>query len=68
MSRESVQIPVEYIISTTSDWTKFHIVEGGSWSEGKTKCLKGCDRLLQAVFEGNTRDKPSFKRYSFGRS
>jgi len=51
MSGESVKIPVEYIITTTSDWTIFHIVEGGSWSKGKIECLKGCDRLRQAVFE-----------------
>lgn len=45
MSVESVQIPVEYIIRTTSDWTKFHIVEGGWWSNVEIKCLEGCDKL-----------------------
>jgi len=45
MSREYLQIPVEYLISTTSDWTKFHIVEGGWWSDVKVECLKGCDKL-----------------------
>ena len=45
MSRESIPISVEYIITTTSDWTKFHIVEGGWWSDVEVECLKGCDKL-----------------------
>ena len=54
MSGEFVSIPVEYIITTTSDWTKFHIVEGGSWSKGKIVCLKGCNRLAKkAAFKNN---------------
>ena len=52
MSVESVSIPVEYIITTTSDWTKFHIVEGGFWSDVKIECLKGCDKIrLQQVID-----------------
>jgi len=52
MSGKSVQIPVEYIITTTSDWTEFHIVEGGFWSNVEIECLKGCDKIrLQRVID-----------------
>lgn len=49
MSTEFVPIPVEYNIRTTSDWTKFQIVEGGLWSKWDVDCLKGCDKLTQGI-------------------
>jgi len=39
MSIDFVSIPVEYLVSTTSDWTTFQIVEGGWWSDMKVVCL-----------------------------
>lgn len=54
MSEESIKIPIEYHISTTSDWTTFQIVEGGWWSNMQVECLRGFDRLRQkALFDGN---------------
>ena len=49
MSEESIKIPIEYHISTTSDWTKFQIAEGGWWSNREVECLKGSDRLKEAI-------------------
>jgi len=49
MSVEFVSIPVQYVISTTSDWTTFQIVEGGWWSNVEIEHLKGLDRLREEV-------------------
>lgn len=46
---ESIQIPVEYIITTTSDWTVFQITEGGWWTDLQVKCTQGSDRLMSPV-------------------
>lgn len=49
MSIEFVSIPVEYLISTTSDWTTLQIVEGGWWSDMQIEYLKGLDRLREEI-------------------
>jgi hypothetical protein len=49
VSEESISVPIEYLISTTSDWTTFQIIEGGWWSNIEVECLKGLDRLRQEV-------------------
>lgn len=46
---ESISIPVEYLISTTSDWTVFQITEGGWWSDFKVKCIEGSERLTREI-------------------
>lgn len=46
---EFKSVPVQYHIVTTSDWTVFHILEGGFWSDVKSECLKGEDRLTQDI-------------------
>lgn len=49
MSTSIVQISVEYIITTTSDWTTFQIIEGAYWSNHYVECLEGCDKLVQEI-------------------
>lgn len=49
MSIETVPISVEYYISTTSDWTTFQIIEGGSWSNMDVKPVRGFDRLRHKI-------------------
>jgi hypothetical protein len=40
-------IPIQYIIETKSDWTRFSIVEDGFWwSDVEIECLKGEEKLL----------------------
>jgi len=46
---DTIQIPVEYFIITTSDWTIFQIVEGCWWSDMKVKCLEGCETLTEEI-------------------
>lgn len=46
---ESIQIPVEYVITTTSDWTVFQITEGGWWSDFKVKCIEGAEKLTKEI-------------------
>ncbi|MDH5447615.1 MAG: hypothetical protein OEY10_05250 [Nitrosopumilus sp.] len=46
---DTIQIPVEYFIITTSDWTGFQIIEGGWWSDIEVKCLEGCDSLTKKI-------------------
>lgn len=46
---ESIPIPVEYIITTTSDWTVFQITEGGWWSDFKVKCIEGVEKLTKEI-------------------
>jgi hypothetical protein len=45
----SISICVEYLITTTSDWTTFQIIEGGWWSNHHVVCLEGFDRLTQEI-------------------
>ena len=47
--KNSIKIPVEYTIYTTSDWTQFEIVEGGYWQDLKIDCIRGEDRLIQDI-------------------
>lgn len=49
MSGEFVSIPVEYVITTTSDWTTFQIFEGGWWSNHKVVIRKGYEKLSQEI-------------------
>ena len=49
MKTDSAKVPVEYIITTTSDWTKFEIIEGGQWQNLQVKCIAGEDRLVREV-------------------
>lgn len=49
MSRESVPVSVEYIISTTSDWTTFQIFEGGWWSNHEVEIKEGFEKLSQEI-------------------
>ncbi|MCL2135438.1 MAG: nucleotide-binding protein [Candidatus Bathyarchaeota archaeon] len=41
----SIKVPVEYVIYTTSDWTQFEIVEGGRWQNLIVECIEGEDTL-----------------------
>jgi len=50
MSEKPIEVPVEYHISTTSDWTNFEIIEGGWWTKRDAVCLKGCDRVKHMEF------------------
>lgn len=43
----TIPIPIEYFITTTSDWTAFQIIEGGWWSNVEVKCLEGCGRIMK---------------------
>lgn len=49
MSGESVPISVGYLITTTSDWTTFQIMEGGWWSDLHVTCLEGRNKLAQEI-------------------
>jgi len=49
MSLESVPISVEYLITTTSDWTEFQIIEGGWWIVKDYRIEEGFDRLTQEI-------------------
>jgi hypothetical protein len=55
MSQEFKSVPIQYHIVTTSDWTNFQILEGGFWSDVKSECLKGEDRLTQGVVYSDRR-------------
>lgn len=55
MSQEFKSVPIQYHIVTTSDWTVFQILEGGFWSDVKSECLKGEDRLTQDVVYSDRR-------------
>jgi len=47
MNTEIAKVPVEYVITTTSDWTKFEIIEGGQWQNLQVKWVAGEDRLIR---------------------
>jgi predicted nucleotide-binding protein len=47
MDTDSIKVPVEYTIITTSDWTQFEIVEGGWWQDLKITYIVGKDRLTK---------------------
>lgn len=50
MSELHASIPIQYIIETKSDWTRFSIVENGfSWSGIELEYLKGEDKLAQDI-------------------
>ena len=49
VSQEFKSVPIQYYITTTSDWAVFQILEGGFWSDMKSECLKGEDRLTQDI-------------------
>jgi len=49
MNTDAVKVPVEYIITTTSDWTMFEIVEGGRWQDLNVVCKEGKDRLTREI-------------------
>lgn len=47
-------IPVQYVIETESDWTRFGIVEEGFWwSDVEIECVKGDDKLLHEPLWNN---------------
>lgn len=46
---ESISIPVEYVITTTSDWTVFQIAEGGWWTDLQIRCTQGSDKLVNKI-------------------
>jgi hypothetical protein len=52
MAENTLQIPIEYIINTTSDWTIFEIVEGGWWRDIFVTLLEGSEpqALSQDIF------------------
>ena len=52
MTENTIQIPVEYNITTTSDWTIFEIVEGGWWRDVHVSLLEGSEAnaLSQDIF------------------
>jgi hypothetical protein len=48
MSERHAYIPIQYVIRTKSDWTRFSIVEDGfSWNDIELEFLKGEDKLVQ---------------------
>jgi predicted nucleotide-binding protein len=49
MNVDTVKVPVEYIITTTSDWTMFQIVEGGWWQDLRVEYKEGRDRLTHDI-------------------
>jgi len=50
MSGLYTSIPVQYIIETKSDWTRFSIIGVGFWWSGiEVECLKGEKKLTQDV-------------------
>jgi hypothetical protein len=50
MSELYTSFPVQYLIETKSDWTRFSVIEDGFWwSDIKVECLKGEDKLAQDV-------------------
>jgi hypothetical protein len=49
MSSDSIKVPVEYTIITTSDWTQFEIIEGGSWENLQIECKTGAEKLKSPV-------------------
>lgn len=49
MSGEYLPIPVEYLLTTTSDWTTFQIMEGGWWSDFELTIKEGLDKLTQEI-------------------
>jgi len=46
---EHVSISVEYVISTTSDWTAFRIIEGGWWGDPHVEIQEGYNKLNQEI-------------------
>lgn len=65
MTRPFRTVPIQYHIKTTSDWTTFHIVEGGFWSDIKVECRKGKDALYQGILHSKKRidiQKPPFRK------
>jgi hypothetical protein len=53
MDTDTLKVPVEYIITTTSDWTMFEIVEGGWWQDLHIECKEGRDRLTRDITRNN---------------
>ncbi len=49
MGIDSIKVPVEYTIITTSDWTMFEIVEGGWWENLQVEYFEGKDKLTHLV-------------------
>jgi hypothetical protein len=50
MSELRAYIPIQYVIRTKSDWTRFSIVEDGfSWNDIELEFLKGEDKLVQYI-------------------
>ena len=49
MNAETLKVPVEYTIITTSDWTMFEIVEGGWWQNLQLEFIEGKDRLTHDI-------------------
>jgi predicted nucleotide-binding protein len=44
-----LKIPVEYTIITTSDWTQFDIIQGGTWESISTECVIGQEKLTKEI-------------------
>jgi len=53
MDADTVKVPVEYVITTTSDWTMFEIVEGGWWQDFHVECKEGNERLTREIKSDN---------------
>jgi|GEM_PF-756355 len=53
MGSDTVKVPVEYVITTNSDWTMFEIVEGGCWQDFHIECKEGNDRLTRKINPDN---------------
>jgi hypothetical protein len=60
---ESILVPVEYIITTTSDWTVFQITEGGLWTDLQINCTEGQEKLVTEITHGQTAIAISKKAY-----
>lgn len=48
------KVPVEYIVTTTSDWTEFEIIEGGQWLDFHPLFIAGESSLVQKRLDAKT--------------
>ena len=47
------KLPVEYVITTTSDWTVLELINGGFWSDFNEECTEGNEKLTNLLHGRN---------------